>query len=126
MRTFSAPVFPVRAAIISAVSPLGVSGMFGSAPALISFSIMRRAAVDRGQLQRGRAVAIGRGDFRARANQHVRGIEIVVTHSPQQRGRAVVLRRVDVGFLLHQRADGRGVAPHDGVGNIARRRRGGC
>ena len=75
--TLMASVLPVRDAIISAVSPDGVSGAFGSAPALISLFDHGRIAVQRRQLHRFRAFAVRRRDIGAGADQHVRQFQVV-------------------------------------------------
>ena len=62
---------PLRAAVISAVSPSG-DAVFGSAPADSSRSMAWRAAVGAGEIQRRHAVSVRGVDVRAGANQPVR------------------------------------------------------
>ena len=97
----TASALPVRAATISGVSP-SADGLLASAPASISIAMTPRAAVDRRQPQRRRAVAVGRLHVGAGANQRLHQRRRVLFDGPVQRRGAVGLRRVHVGLRGHQ------------------------
>ena len=88
--TLTAGTLPVRAAVISAVSPSG-NAVFASAPAASSFSIDRRVAVDARQIQRRHAVPGRRFGVGAGAKQSVDAFGVVALHRQVQRRRAVRL-----------------------------------
>ena len=111
---FTVSRLPVRAAAISAVSPSG-SATLASAPAFNSFSTHGRVAVRAGEVEGRHAVAVRGPRVRAGGKQQVDRLEVAAIHGPVERGSAVGLRLVDVGLLLQQRADGRGVARLDAV-----------
>ena len=87
-----ASVVPVRAAIMSAVSPYSVSGVFGSAPALMSRTIIAALPLVGRQLHRRHAFAVCGRCAGARANQQVRHLPVVGAHGPVKRRGAVDLR----------------------------------
>ena len=119
----AAPAGPVRAAVIRIVSPSG-STAFGSAPASSSAWAVGDAAVDRRQLQRRHAVAVGRVARRRRRRAAGATSSLIVgAHRPVQRRRAVGLGGVDVVLLSQQRPHAVAVAVLDGVDE--RQRRGG-
>ena len=92
---------PVRAAVISTVSPSGVA-VLASAPALSSMRTIAALPLVGGQRQRRHAVAVGRGGVRARLQQDGHRLAIVGAHRPVQRRRAVGLGGVDVGLAAEQ------------------------
>jgi hypothetical protein len=59
--------------------------------------------MQRRQIQRRGAFAIGQLDVRAGRDQHVRHFQIVAIYGPLDGRGAVGLHRIDVGLLLHQR-----------------------
>ena len=59
-------------------------------------------SVDAGQPQRRGAVAVRGLGIRAGAKQQVDHLFIGAEHRPVQRGRAIGLRRIHIGVLLHQ------------------------
>ena len=79
----------------------------------------RKGSKERREVKRRRARSIDRLDVSSRADQQIGGLQIVLVNRPVQRGRAIGLRPVDVGFLLNERSDRGFVAFHDGIGNIA-------
>ena len=84
----------------------------------------RGIAVQRSHGHRRHALAIPGIHGGARANQQIRGLEVVAVDRPMQRGGAIDLRRLHVGLLLQQRAESGLVALHHGVGDVAAARRG--
>ena len=116
-----ASVFPVRDAIISAVSPYGVSGAFGSAPALISLSII--AALP---FSAASCIGVAPSRFAAETLAPARISRSAVSrssdaHGPVERGGAVDLRRIDVGLPLQQGAHGVPIRLHGRVRHSLRR-----
>ena len=94
----TASTLPVRAAVISIVSPPGQRRVrigAGIEKPLDDGGV----AVGAGERQRRHAVAVRRAHIGAGREQPVHEIEIVVIRRPVQRRRAVRLRRVDVGAL---------------------------
>lgn len=79
----------------------------------------RRASVlCRKEHGRGAIVICGFG-VRARANQQLRGLKIVPASRPVQRGSAIGLNSVDVGFVVKRRTNRIGILVHDRVGDVA-------
>ena len=110
----AAATFPVRAHVISAVSPsspvvLALTPAFSSrsTASALPFSQAREIGVTPYRFAR---LGVGAG-----ADQTVDQREIVVAHRPVQRGGAVGLRRVGVDLLLQQRRAARRVARLDGL-----------
>ena len=121
--TRTASTLPVRAAVISIVSPPG-SDAFASAPASRNFVMMAALpfsqAIDSG-VTPYRFVA--RTSAPAASNRLTRST-IVVIGRPVKCRRAVRLRRVDAGFLVEQLANGGAIVPlHGGSERRVRSRR---
>ena len=94
---------PVRAAVISGVSPL-VRRAPVLAPAASSFSTMAVLASLRRPLERRHAVVVGRVHVGPGAEQQIDHLQVVPMCGPEQRGGPVRAARVDTGALGNQRA----------------------
>ena len=75
-----------------------------------------RVAVGGREVQRRDAVAVRAGGIGAGTDQQPRSLDIVDANKPVKGGRAVPARRVDVGFLIDQRAHGGRIALHGRLG----------
>ena len=112
-----ASTLPVRAAIISGVRPSGsfslASAPASSKPAMIAASPLMLASQSGVEPWR-----LAASDSRRRAPACRRALCRLIDR-PVQCGRAVVLRRVDVGLLRNQLLHGGLVATHGRIGDVA-------
>ena len=106
---------PTRAAIISAVSPVG-SAAFGSAPASSSSRIIAALPFEQARNNGVTPYRLASFGSAPAASNSSRRRQVVAPHGPVQRGRAVLAGRVDVDLLPEQRAHGGRVPLHRRVG----------
>ena len=99
----SAAGAPVRAAVISAVSPPG-STVFGIDAGIEQAPDHLGVAVDGGEIERRDAVAIDGRRVRSGTQQRVHDVQTIGVNGGVQRGHAVDARRIDVNLLADERA----------------------
>ena len=108
---------PVRAAVISAVSPSG-SAVFGSAPAVSSRSMMAALPLMHASDERRHAVAVGRLDVGFRGQEQFDRCHVVALDRPVSAvvpsGSAALTSTRACEQLAHRRADRRGVPRRPG------------
>ena len=103
----TASTLPARAACINGVSSALMKFIvsFGSAPAFINWPMMVALPLFRRERHRRHTVVVLDVHVRAGADEQRGRFRVFGVHGPVQRGRAVRLRRVDVGLLRQQRLD---------------------
>ena len=113
---FTASTLPVRAAVISAVSPSPKAAL-GSAPAFRRASTIATLPTVARLVQRRDAVAVGRLGVGAGAEQELRRLEIVPVGGPVEGGHPFGVGPVHIETLFQQRPHVGLVAVPDRVGD---------